>query len=100
MEKERVIQDWMAVSLKAALDCTAVNLAADFRTEMSKIRLTALVVHGDDDAFAPLETCGRRSAELIPDCKLVVYRNASRMLQLSHRQQLNADLLAFARSQN
>lgn len=100
VDKQQTIQDWMGVSLKAAVDCTAVNMAADFRTEMSTIRIPALVVHGDNDAFAPLEICGRRSAELIPESELLVYRNASHMLQLSHRQQLNADLLAFAQSQN
>jgi non-heme chloroperoxidase len=99
-EKQRTIQDWLAVSLRAAVECMAVNMSADFRPEVSKIRVPALVVHGDNDAFAPLETCGRRSAELIPDTTLVVYRNASHMLQLSHRQQLNADLLAFVRPQN
>ncbi|TQF03081.1 alpha/beta hydrolase [Kitasatospora acidiphila] len=95
VEKDRTIQDWMEVSLKAAVDCTAANLAADFRADLRAIRIPTLVVHGDADAFAPLETCGRRSAELIPDSKLVVYRNASHMLHLSHRRQLNTDLLAF-----
>lgn len=99
VEKQRAIRDWMGVSLKAAVDCTAVNVAADFRAELAEIRLPALVVHGDDDAFAPFETCGRRSADLIPDSKLVVYRNASHMLHLSHRRRLNADLLAFAAAQ-
>jgi non-heme chloroperoxidase len=100
LEKERTIRDWMGVSLQAAVACTATNLSADFRQEMSKIRIPALVAHGDHDAFAPFQTCGRRSANLIPDSTLVVYRNASHMLHLSHRQQLNADLLAFVRSQN
>lgn len=95
VERDRTIQDWMAVSLKAAVECTAANLAADFRAEVAAIGLPALVVHGDSDAFAPLETCGRRTAELIPDSKLVVYRNGSHMLHLSHRRQLNADLLDF-----
>lgn len=99
-EKRRTIQDWMSVSLQAAVECMAVNMAADFKGEISTIRVPALVVHGDNDAFAPLETCGSRSAELIPDSTLLVYRNASHMLQLSHRQQLNADLLAFVRSRN
>ncbi|MDH6141991.1 non-heme chloroperoxidase [Kitasatospora sp. GP30] len=95
VEKDRTIQDWMAVSLKAAVDCTAVNLVADFRADLRAIRVPTLVVHGDSDAFAPLEICGRRSADLIPGSRLVVYRNASHMLHLSHRRQLNADLLAF-----
>ena len=98
VEKERTIHDWMGVSLKAAVACTAANMSADFIPEMTKIKLPALVAHGDHDAFAPLATCGHRSADLIPDSTLAVYRNASHMLHLSHRQQLNADLLAFARS--
>lgn len=94
-EKRRTVQHWMAVSLQAAVECMAASVAADFRGEVNRIKVPALVVHGDNDAFAPLETCGRRSAELIPDSTLLIYRNASHMLQLSHRQQLNADLLAF-----
>jgi pimeloyl-ACP methyl ester carboxylesterase len=99
LDREQTIRDWMRVSLRAAVACTAMNVAADFRNEMSRIRIPALIVHGDHDAFAPLQTCGRRSADLIPDSKLTVYRNASHMLHLSHRRQLNTDLLAFVRSQ-
>jgi len=82
----------MAVSLQAAVAGTATNMPADFTTELSKITLPALVLHGDHDAFAPLETCGQRSAELIPDSQLVVYGNAAHMLHLSHRERLNTDL--------
>jgi non-heme chloroperoxidase len=99
-DRERTIQDWMGVSLHAAVACMGVSTSADFRPELTDIRVPTLVVHGDHDVFAPLETCGRRSAELIPDSELVVYRNASHMLHLSHREQLNADLLAFVRSRN
>ncbi|RJO73409.1 alpha/beta hydrolase [Nocardia panacis] len=85
----------MRVSLHAAVECTRSNLAVDFRPEASRITLSTLVVHGTHDAFAPLRTCGQRSADLIPDSTLVVYDNASRMLHLSHRDRLNGDLLAF-----
>jgi non-heme chloroperoxidase len=61
--------------------------------------MPALVIHGDNDAFAPLESCGRRSADLIANSKLLVYRGASHMIQLSHRHQLNSDLLTFVESQ-
>lgn len=90
----------MGVSLQAAVACTEANLAADVRPEMREIRIPALIAHGDQDAFAPLRTCGQRSADLVPDSTLVVYRNASHMLHLSSRQKLNADLLAFAGAQN
>ncbi|TCO59672.1 alpha/beta fold hydrolase [Actinocrispum wychmicini] len=97
VETQRTIQDWMGVSLKAAVDCAAAHVAADFSAEMREITVPALVVHGDSDLFGPLDVFGRRSAELIPDSRFLVYRDAPHMLQLSHRQQLNADLLAFVR---
>jgi non-heme chloroperoxidase len=97
LEKDQTIRDWMGVSLGAAVACTAVNMGADFSAELRKVTLPALVLHGDHDVFAPLETCGRRSADLIPGSRLVVYENAAHMPQLSHRERLNADLLAFAR---
>ncbi|MET9488528.1 alpha/beta hydrolase [Nocardia sp. NPDC006630] len=96
LEKEATIRDWMRVSLHAAVECNRINLAADFRTEASRIGVPALILHGDHDAFAPLEISGQRSADLIPDSKLVVYENASHMLHLSHREQLNHDLQEFA----
>jgi non-heme chloroperoxidase len=98
LEKERAIRDWMGVSLQAAVACTAANLAADFIAELSKITVPALVLHGDHDAFAPLETCGRQSAGLIPGGRLVVFANAAHMPHLSHRERLNAELLTFVRS--
>jgi non-heme chloroperoxidase len=98
LEKEQTIRDWMGVSLQAAVACTAANMSADFAAELGTITVPALVLHGDHDAFAPLETCGQRSAELIPDSRLVVYGNAAHMPHLSHRERLSADLLAFVRS--
>ena len=98
LEKEQTIRDWMGVSLQAAVACMAANLAADFSAGLSKITVPALVLHGDHDVFAPLETCGRQSARLIPDSRLVVYANAAHVPHLSHREQLNADLLGFVRS--
>ena len=98
LEKEQTIRDWMGVSLQAAVACMAANLAADFSAGLSKITVPALVLHGDHDVFAPLETCGRQSARLIPDSRLVVYGNAAHMPHLSHRERLTADLLAFVRS--
>lgn len=97
-EKDATIRDWMQVSLHAAVECSRVNLVADFRDEASRITMPALIVHGDHNSFAPLQTCGQRSAELIPDSTLVIYENASHMLHLSHREQLNNDLLAFHRN--
>ena len=57
--------------------------------------LPTLVVQGDADASAPLLLTGVRTAELIPNCRLLVYENAPHGLYLTHRAKVNADLLAF-----
>ncbi|BCJ28811.1 alpha/beta fold hydrolase [Actinocatenispora sera] len=98
LDRERTVRDWLGVSQYAAVACTAANLAADFSAELSAIEAPMLIVHGDHDAFAPVETCGRRSARLARNGTLLVYRNAAHMLQLSHRDRLNNDLLAFVRA--
>ena len=73
LDQEQAIRDWMGVSLDAAVACMTANLAADFTAELSSVDVPALIVHGDHDAFAPLAACGRRSAELMPGSRLLVY---------------------------
>ena len=88
------------------LDCSARAAAAsfltafttDFRAEMRKITVPTLIVHGDRDAQAPIEICGRQSAQLVPDARFIVYENAAHGLFVTHAQRLTADLLAFARN--
>ena len=96
LDKEQAIRDWMGVSLDAAVACMTANLAADFTAELSGVTRPALILHGDQDGFAPLADCGRRSAELMPGSRLVVYAGAAHLPHLSHRERLSADLLAFA----
>jgi pimeloyl-ACP methyl ester carboxylesterase len=55
-----------------------------------------LVIHGDD-AGAPLEITGRRSAELIPGGELRVYEQGPGGLFFTHRQRLNQVLLEFVK---
>ena len=69
------------------------NLAA----EMRRIEVPTLIVHGDRDRSAPLELTGKPSADLIPDCRLLVYPGAPHGLMFTHRDQLNADILRFIR---
>jgi pimeloyl-ACP methyl ester carboxylesterase len=93
--KDWALQDLMKVSADAAVACTRTNIAADFRAELSGIDLPALILHGEYDASAPVDLCARVSARLLPNARLVVYPNAAHALYLTHRERLNADLLAF-----
>ncbi|MER7467928.1 alpha/beta fold hydrolase [Streptomyces sp. NPDC097981] len=66
--------------------------------ELVKIDCPVLVVHGSDDASAPLDLTGRRAAELIPGARLHVYASAGHGLFATHADRLNEDLRAFARA--
>jgi non-heme chloroperoxidase len=99
LDREQATRDWMGVSLNAVVACMSALMRTDFSAELARVTVPALVVHGDRDAVAPLEPCGRRAAELISDSRLVVYANEPHMIHLSHRDRLNADLLSFARQE-
>src|ERR1700761_7341430 len=47
------------------------------------------------DASAPLPISGARTARMIPNCKLIVYRGALHGIVLTRRQRFLSDLLAF-----
>jgi non-heme chloroperoxidase len=90
--------------IRQCLDCSAraaeaffvAGFTTDLRADMRAIDIPTLIVHGDRDVQAPLDLCGRRSAELVPTSRLVVYENAAHGLFLTHADRLSAELTTFA----
>jgi hypothetical protein len=83
---------------RVLLETLKVNMHADLRDELQKIGVPTLIVHGDQDASAPIDLTGRQTAALIADATLVVYPGAGHGLYASDHDTLNADLLAFIRA--
>jgi len=81
--------------LPVLLDTLKINADADMRAELQKIQVPTLIIHGDQDASAPIALTGRKTAELIPEASLAVYPGAGHGLYASDHDALNADLLAF-----
>ena len=81
--------------LRVLLETLTVNTHADQRGELQKIGVPTLIVHGDQDASAPIDLTGRPTAELIADATLIVYPGAGHGLYASDHDALNADILAF-----
>lgn len=69
---------------------------ADLRADLAAVDVPALIVHGDQDPFAPLALCGERTARAIPGSELVVVPGASHGLALTAPRRLNDLLLRFA----
>ena len=87
--------DMLSTSLHAVIEFQRSAVETDFREELSSLSVPTLVIQGEADASAPLPITGLRTAELIPNCSLVVYENAPHGLYLTHRERINKDLLAF-----
>ena len=70
----------------------------DFRNDLKKFDKPTLVIHGDDDQIVPIDAAGRASAALVKGAKLIVYPGAPHGLTDTHKDKVNADLLAFAKA--
>jgi non-heme chloroperoxidase len=87
----------MQVGLKAAYDCVKQFSESDFNDDLKKIDAPTLIIQGDDDQIVPLDDSGRLSAKIVKDAELKVYPGAPHGLFQTHKEQFNADLLAFVK---
>jgi non-heme chloroperoxidase len=89
-----MLSQWPA---RFAIACNKAIMGTNFREEMKRISVPALVIHGDRDASAPFALTGKPSAELIPGCRLEAYQGAPHGLLYTHMDRLHADILRFMR---
>ncbi len=97
-----LIQSWwgqgMMSGYKNAYDCIQAFSETDFTADLGKFDVPTLIIHGDDDQIVPLEASAKRSAKLVKNAVLKIYPGGSHSLADTARDELNRDLLAFARS--
>ena len=82
-------------SPKGTLDCITAFGRTDFRSDLKKLTIPTLVIHGDSDAILPFEVSGKRSAAMIAGAKLVVIKGGPHGINASHADEFNRALLAF-----
>ena len=80
---------------KSALDCIKAFSETDFTMDLQKFDVPTLILHGDDDQIVPIDAAARSSARLVAGSTLKVYHGAPHGITDTHKDQLNADLLAF-----
>jgi non-heme chloroperoxidase len=83
---------------KNAYDCIKAFSETDFTEDLKKIDVPTLIIHGDDDQLVPIATSALLSAKLVKNAKLKIYPGGSHALGDTSKEQLNADLLAFAKA--
>ncbi|WP_435954650.1 alpha/beta fold hydrolase [Dryocola sp. BD626] len=93
--RESFVAQGMQGGIKALYDCIKAFSETDLREDLKKMTVPTLVIHGDDDQIVPFETCGKVTAEILPNAQLKVYPGGSHGICTTEKDQINADLLAF-----
>ena len=88
----------MQAGHKNTFDCIKAFSETDFTEDLKQFDVPTLIIHGDDDQIVPINSTSLRSAKLIKNATLKIYAGAPHGLAYTHKDQLNADLLAFLKS--
>jgi non-heme chloroperoxidase len=88
----------MLCGAKGALDCIKAFSETDFTEDLKKFDVPTLVLHGDDDQIVPIGASAHLSSKLVKGATLKVYPGGPHGLPDTHKEELNADLLAFLKA--
>ncbi|MFF5900942.1 alpha/beta fold hydrolase, partial [Streptomyces argenteolus] len=78
----------------ASLACVA-TWSTDFRADLPKIDVPALILHGTADRILPIESTGELFHQALPQAEYVVIDGAPHGLLWTHAQEVTDALLAF-----
>jgi non-heme chloroperoxidase len=95
---EQAIQASWNVAAGASATASLACVAAwhqDFREDLARIDVPALVIQGDADRILPIAATGRRTARLIKGARKVVVKDGPHCITWTHAEEVNAELLSF-----
>lgn len=85
----------LAVPLAVQIACVRAFATVDLTDDLQNIDVPVLVLHGTADESAPYAITGAPTAELIKDHRAVTYDGAPHGLYVTHKDAVNAEILAF-----
>ncbi|WBU39123.1 alpha/beta fold hydrolase [Homoserinibacter sp. YIM 151385] len=92
-ESKRVAQQSGQTAAWAAVP----TWGTDFRADIPKIDVPALILHGTADNILPIDATARRFTEALPSAEYVEIEGAPHGLLATHADEVNQALLAFVR---
>jgi non-heme chloroperoxidase len=81
-------------SATASLACVP-TWHTDFRSDLPRIDVPTLVIHGDADRILPIAASGLRTAKLIKGARLVVVKDGPHCITWTHADIVNPELVNF-----
>jgi non-heme chloroperoxidase len=88
----------MQAGFKNVFDCIKAFSETDHTDDLRKLNVPTLIIHGDDDQIVPIGASAQAAVKIAPKAQLKVYPGAPHGLCSTHKDQVNADLLAFLKA--
>jgi non-heme chloroperoxidase len=88
----------MQAGFKNVFDCIKAFSETDHTEDLRKLDVPTLLIHGDDDQIVPIGASAHVAIKIAPKAQLKVYPGAPHGLCSTHKDQVNADLLAFLKA--
>jgi non-heme chloroperoxidase len=85
----------MLAGFPAAYDCIKAFSETDFTEDLKEVDVPTLIIQGDDDQIVPFADAALLQAKMVKGAELKIYKGAPHGLCSTHKDAVNADLLAF-----
>ena len=85
----------MLCGFPGAYDCIKAFSETDLTEDLKKFDVPTLILHGDDDQIVPIGASALLSSKIVKNATLKVYPGYPHGMCSTHKDQINADLLAF-----
>jgi non-heme chloroperoxidase len=88
----------MMAGFPASYFCIKAFSETDLTDDLQKLDVPTLILHGDDDQIVPIGASALLSSKIIKNATLNIYKGAPHGMCTTHKDQVNADLLAFIKA--
>ncbi len=92
-------REGMMAGLPSVYFCIKAFSETDFTSDLGKIDVPTLILHGSDDQVVPIDISSKRSVKLIKNATLKVYPGAPHGMCTTLKHRINEDLLAFIKGE-
>lgn len=89
----------MQCGFKAAYDCIKAFSETDLTEDLKKFDIPTLILHGDADQIVPIGASALLSSKIVKGAQLKVYPGHPHGMCSTHKDEINADLLAFCKGE-
>jgi non-heme chloroperoxidase len=85
----------MMAGFPASYFCIKAFSETDLTEDLKKFDVPTLILHGDDDQIVPIGASAMLSSKIVKASTLKVYPGLPHGMCSTHKDRINADLLAF-----